>query len=290
MEKKCIGCDSNFNVYHLKNKKYCSTKCGQKHRRELLRGSPARPKRTKPLELKHCEQCNKEFKPRDETTKYCSIDCRDKARKVIKDVLIKTKECKNCKKIFEYTNDKKLHCSNECKVEYNRNNIGLQSRKGPVVICEKCGIKFKSWQSNKLSRFCSSECAPHGRKATKPSIKCGVCGVLFRRYGGGYNAKFCSRDCYIKSNPKEKTKEGYVLIYNKEYSNMVSGQVLEHRYIMGIFLGRKLESYETVHHIDGNRSNNNIENLQLRTGNHGKGIVHCCGDCGSINIITKEIS
>lgn len=37
----------------------------------------------------------------------------------------------------------------------------------------------------------------------------------------------------------------------------------EHRYIMQQFLGRKLKENEVVHHIDGNKSNNNIENLQL---------------------------
>ena len=39
----------------------------------------------------------------------------------------------------------------------------------------------------------------------------------------------------------------------------------EHRYVMQQFLGRKLKKNEVVHHIDGNKSNNNIENLQLMT-------------------------
>lgn len=36
-----------------------------------------------------------------------------------------------------------------------------------------------------------------------------------------------------------------------------------HRYVMECFLGRKLESSEIVHHIDGNKFNNNIENLEI---------------------------
>lgn len=36
-----------------------------------------------------------------------------------------------------------------------------------------------------------------------------------------------------------------------------------HRYVMEKYLGRKLEEKEVVHHIDGNRENNNIENLEL---------------------------
>lgn len=39
--------------------------------------------------------------------------------------------------------------------------------------------------------------------------------------------------------------------------------VIKHRAVMEIELGRKLESIEFVHHCDGNRSNNNINNLFL---------------------------
>jgi hypothetical protein len=37
----------------------------------------------------------------------------------------------------------------------------------------------------------------------------------------------------------------------------------EHRLVMEEYLGRKLEKEEVVHHIDGDRSNNNIDNLML---------------------------
>jgi hypothetical protein len=40
-------------------------------------------------------------------------------------------------------------------------------------------------------------------------------------------------------------------------------KVLEHRYVMEQFLGRKLKSCEFVHHIDNNPQNNAIENLML---------------------------
>lgn len=41
--------------------------------------------------------------------------------------------------------------------------------------------------------------------------------------------------------------------------------VPEHRYIMEQHIGRKLKHDEQVHHIDGNRLNNTIENLQIMT-------------------------
>lgn len=89
------------------------------------------------------------------------------------------------------------------------------------------------------------------------------------------------------------TKYGYVRIKiypdNKYYSMVRHGYVLEHRYVMAQHLNRPLEKYETVHHIDGNRQNNNIDNLQLRSNNHGSGQIHKCADCGSRNIVCEEL-
>lgn len=40
-------------------------------------------------------------------------------------------------------------------------------------------------------------------------------------------------------------------------------EAYEHRLVMEDFLGRQLERDEVVHHKDGNKSNNSLENLEV---------------------------
>lgn len=82
---------------------------------------------------------------------------------------------------------------------------------------------------------------------------------------------------------------GYIFVYiqpDDPYAEMANtnGYVPEHRLVMARHLGRPLRRTESVHHIDGVRSHNDISNLQLRQGHHGKGVVYRCIDCGSHNV------
>lgn len=69
----------------------------------------------------------------------------------------------------------------------------------------------------------------------------------------------------------------------------LAGYVPEHRLVIARSIGRPLHKGESVHHINGDRGDNRLENLQLRNGNHGSGFSCVCADCGSMNVISVPI-
>lgn len=81
---------------------------------------------------------------------------------------------------------------------------------------------------------------------------------------------------------------GYVYVYRPEHpdarTDSLRGFIVEHRVVMEEKLGRRLAKSETVHHINGKTDDNHPDNLELRQGKHGAGVVMECADCGSRNI------
>lgn len=140
------------------------------------------------------------------------------------------KECPNCKKMFDTENRKNaLTCSSYC--------LGKYKKTLNTHICEWCNQEFHKKRGAK-QRFCSVSCASKwkGRNGN-PSIICPI-------------------------GTKGNMGNGYIKIKTEE------GWIQEHRYVMENHLNRKLESDETVHHKNGIRDDNRIENLELWTQNH----------------------
>ena len=59
-------------------------------------------------------------------------------------------------------------------------------------------------------------------------------------------------------------KNGYVILWMPEHPNSTKdGYVREHRYVMEQHLGRLLERRELVHHLNHQKNDNRLENLQV---------------------------
>lgn len=99
---------------------------------------------------------------------------------------------------------------------------------------------------------------PHlGRSVQCKCLNCGV-EFLIAESRNKKGRKYCSRKCW--------GEHGRIGIKRPNYLRMTTPdgrRIAVHRYLMECILDRRLESHEEVNHINNNRLDNRIENLEV---------------------------
>lgn len=169
----------------------------------------------------------------------------------------------------------KRFCSHKCSNRWKWEHV-LNRAKTIKLLCKNCGKDFYVPESQYRVRiktgnvlFCSRDC--YLLYVKTKNIKCASCGKLF--CPKKHNQKYCCHDCsndHIKKLGLRKKhgfwyENGYRVVYENGH------EIKEHILVMEKKLGRKLTTDEVVHHIDGNKTNNNPNNLLvMNRGEHSR--------------------
>lgn len=133
----------------------------------------------------------------------------------------------------------------------------------------------------------------HGSQK-KLDAECDCCGkqykVIYRNYlksqikRDNSGETFCSKCAVSKSNQNRKgngkdyyiSGDGYKMVRTGDKQNGIGWRAYskEHKVVIEQYIGRKLKKGEVVHHIDGNKLNNNLSNLFLCSGHTEHRVAH----------------
>lgn len=218
-----------------------------------------------------CKKCGKEYyvSPcRVGKSHYCSKACADAAQTGER----RTVECVRCGKEFQAHKDHgkwQKFCSIECR--------DFGSVKPEFKECPTCGGKFLATRSSHgtedgLRTYCSFKCSKEGMKRGDMRT-CVCCGKEFyvsksRQHN---EEKCCSVECkntFYTDDRSHGWRGGKWLDVNAGMTRVllkregfVGKYIGEHRIVASRAIGRMLESYEKVLHINNVRTDNRAENL-----------------------------
>lgn len=144
-------------------------------------------------------------------------------------------------------------CSTRCS--------GIIKHRRALKSCLRCGKEFEA-PASRAGVYCSPLCFTEHRKE-KRMKPCEVCGKVFLPYGGRTHLqRFCSTDCQHTGLWKGK---------NYRFKVIDGVRHKAHRHAMEQYIGRPLLKTEYVHHRNGLKGDNRLENLELWLRHHPPG-------------------
>lgn len=176
-----------------------------------------------------------------------------------KDHLSKTKEknCCVCNKLFKGYGKKCWVCLDEIRK--------AECRKIPCSICQRVGLLILN-MTDRLCTKCDRKIKEGNDPIKKETRRRQVRESARRQRGTDLNAPI------RRSKGWWKNAGGYITMYKADHPNAdCNGCVLQHVFVMSEHLKRPLKKGETVHHINGIRDDNRLENLEIWHRSHPPG-------------------
>lgn len=156
--------------------------------------------------------------------------------------------CKNCNTAFHISPSrvgKRITCSKNCSNEYRKQVANIKQILKKHCECG-CGQEIKAYDKwNRFVRFAFS----HQPKREK-----------------GYSNKGTFKKGHIglRGDKAPNWRGGTSIMRNGYRQVRVNGKrKYEHRLVMEEYIGRELKRDEQVHHLNHNRLDNRIENLEI---------------------------